>query len=112
TFILLTSGAIWLLNGFSIDVSTNSPVHLFEFGLVVLALVSAFFVIIARSRLTAIIIVGVIGYIVALFFVLFGAPDLALTQLVIETVTVALFLLCYYHLPELRKETFRIKVKA
>jgi len=35
--------------------------------------------------------------------VLFKAPDLALTQLVIETVSVALFLAAYYHLPKLNK---------
>src|SRR5699024_1744966 len=39
---------------------------------------------------------------VSLLFVIFKAPDLALTQLVIETITVALFLLAFYHLPKLR----------
>src|SRR5699024_731530 len=38
------------------------------------------------------------------FFVLFRAPDLALTQIVVETVTTALFLLCFYFLPEWKKE--------
>src|SRR5690606_37187000 len=32
------------------------------------------------------------------------APDLALTQLVVETVTTALFLLCFYFLPEWKKK--------
>lgn len=59
----------------------------------------------ARSRLTAIIALGVVGYTLALFFVIFRAPDLALTQLVIETISVALFLLCFYHLPKLRLKT-------
>src|SRR5699024_2573478 len=36
----------------------------------------------------------------------------ALTQLVIETVTVALFLLCFYHLPNLKKRTESIGKKA
>ncbi len=53
----------------------------------------------AKSRLSAIILLGAVGYTVSLFFVIFGAPDLALTQLVIETVSVSLFLLCFYHLP-------------
>ena len=42
-----------------------------------------------------------VGYSVALFFVIFKAPDLALTQLVIETISVALFLLAFKHLPAL-----------
>ena len=56
--------------------------------------------------------VGALGFFVAFFFVLFRAPDLALTQLVVETVTTALFLLCFYHLPQLRKEVSRIRFKA
>ena len=40
----------------------------------------------------------------SLFFILFNAPDLALTQLVIETITTALFLLAFTHLPKLTKE--------
>ncbi|MNJ64351.1 Na(+)/H(+) antiporter subunit A [compost metagenome] len=47
----------------------------------------------------------------ALFFVLFRAPDLALTQLVVETVTTALFLLCFYFLPEWKKESSPRKTK-
>lgn len=39
-----------------------------------------------------------------MLFVLYRAPDLALTQLIVETVTVALFLLVFYHLPKLRKK--------
>ena len=37
----------------------------------------------------------------ALIFVLFGAPDLAMTQFLVETLTVILFVLVFYHLPEL-----------
>ena len=47
-----------------------------------------------------------------MFFVIFRAPDLALTQFVVETVTTALFLLCFYHLPQLRKNIGRLPFKA
>ena len=57
----------------------------------------------AKSRLVAIIALCSVGYTVSLFFVLFRAPDLALTQLVIETISVSLFLLCFYHLPKLSR---------
>jgi multicomponent Na+:H+ antiporter subunit A len=40
-----------------------------------------------------------VGYGVALVFVFFGAPDLAMTQFMIETLTVMLFVLVFYHLP-------------
>jgi multicomponent Na+:H+ antiporter subunit A len=53
----------------------------------------------SRSRLTAIAALGVVGYSVALLFVLLGAPDLAIAQFLIETLMVILFVLVLYHLP-------------
>ncbi|MEO1008597.1 MAG: hydrogen gas-evolving membrane-bound hydrogenase subunit E [Planctomycetota bacterium] len=52
-----------------------------------------------RSRLATIATLGVVGYSVALIFVLFGAPDVAMTQFAIETLTVIIFVLVVYHLP-------------
>ncbi len=65
-------------------------------GLIVMA---AFTATVARSRLAAVAALGVVGYGVALVFVLFGAPDLAMTQFMIETLTVILFVLVFSHLP-------------
>ncbi|MDT0528271.1 Na+/H+ antiporter subunit A [Micromonospora sp. DSM 115977] len=53
----------------------------------------------ARRRLTAMILVGVAGYGTALLFILHGAPDLALTQFLVETVTIVMFVLVLRHLP-------------
>ena len=52
-----------------------------------------------RQRLTALVLTGAVGLIVALVFVKFSAPDLALTQLSVEVVTVILLLLALYFLP-------------
>src|SRR5699024_8732390 len=52
----------------------------------------------------AVLLYGVLGFSIAVFFVIFRAPDLALTQLVVETITTVLFLLCFYFLPEWKKE--------
>ncbi|WP_164104073.1 putative monovalent cation/H+ antiporter subunit A [Candidatus Laterigemmans baculatus] len=51
------------------------------------------------SRLTAIASLGVVGYGVALIYALYGAPDLAMTQFVVETLTVLLFVFVFYYLP-------------
>ena len=40
-----------------------------------------------------------VGYGVALIYILYGAPDLAMTQILVETLTVILFVLVFYHLP-------------
>jgi multicomponent Na+:H+ antiporter subunit A len=65
-------------------------------GLIVAAAVAAVF---SKSRLGAVATLGVVGYGVALIYVLFGAPDLAMTQVMVETLTVILFVLMFYHLP-------------
>jgi len=52
-----------------------------------------------RHRLAALTLLGVSGLIVCLTFVWFSAPDLALTQLVVEVVTLVLFLLGLRWLP-------------
>ncbi|KHL18568.1 multicomponent Na+:H+ antiporter subunit A [Mumia flava] len=47
----------------------------------------------SRRRLKAVLLAGVSGYCTALLFLLHGAPDLALTQVLVETVTVVVFVL-------------------
>ncbi|MEG3637503.1 Na+/H+ antiporter subunit A [Micromonospora palythoicola] len=54
----------------------------------------------ARRRLTAMLLVGMTGYGTAMLFVLYGAPDLALTQFLVETMTIAIFVLVLRRLPE------------
>ena len=70
-----------------------------EITLAALILSAAVMAIRASSRLTAIVSLGVVGYAVALLYVNFGAPDLAMTQFAIETLTVILFVLVLYRLP-------------
>lgn len=56
-----------------------------------------------QKRLTELIALGVIGYGVALIFAVYSTPDLAITQILVETLTVALFAWVVYKLPALRK---------
>ncbi|HEU4894812.1 MAG TPA: hydrogen gas-evolving membrane-bound hydrogenase subunit E [Acidimicrobiia bacterium] len=67
---------------------------------VVLVSTAALATIIARRRLAAVIFLGAVGYGVAVLFVIQGAPDLALTQLLIETLVLTLFVLVLRVLPE------------
>ncbi|WP_454050210.1 Na+/H+ antiporter subunit A [Cellulomonas sp. Marseille-Q8402] len=53
----------------------------------------------ARRRLKAVILLGVSGYGIAALFLLHGAPDLALTQVLVETVTLVVFVLVMRRLP-------------
>lgn len=110
-FILITGGSLLLFDGVVFDSSQDAPITVFEVGLMIVMVISAVTVLFTNSRLTSIVAVGALGFFVSFFFVLFRAPDLALTQLVVETVTTALFLLCFYHLPQLRKEISHIPFK-
>ncbi len=53
-----------------------------------------------RQRLLALILTSIVGLVVALAFVYFSAPDLALTQLSVEVVTTVLMLLALNYLPQ------------
>lgn len=72
---------------------------------------AALTILITNNRITAILALSVVGYLVVMLFVIFRAPDLALTQMVVETVTTVLFLLCFYHLPKLGKRMEPLKFK-
>jgi multicomponent Na+:H+ antiporter subunit A len=53
----------------------------------------------ALRRLTAMVLVGISGYGVAVLFILHGAPDLALTQFLVETATIVMVVLVLRRLP-------------
>lgn len=74
----------------------DSPAQLVVGVFVVVAAIAA-----ARSRrrLKAVLLLGVSGYGVALLYELHAAPDLALTQVLVETVTLVVFVLVLRRLP-------------
>jgi multicomponent Na+:H+ antiporter subunit A len=81
------------------DLAGWRDVRFYEFALAALILAAAVVAVRSYSRLAAIASLGVVGYGVALIYILFGAPDLAMTQFLVETLTVILFVFVFYHLP-------------
>jgi multicomponent Na+:H+ antiporter subunit A len=73
-----------------------SPIQAVTGGLVIAGAVGT---ILATRRLGAVLFLGGVGYGVAVLFVIQGAPDLALTQLLVETLALALFILVLRRLP-------------
>lgn len=67
-------------------------------GVVVVA--AALLAVRSRRRLRAVLLAGATGYGTALIFVLHGAPDLALTQVLVETLTVVVFVLALRRMPQ------------
>ena len=83
--------------GLKLERWTNTRLHEIIIALVLLG--ATFVVVRASSPLVAIVALGVVGYGVALVFLLFSAPDLAMTQFAIETLSVILLVLVLLKLP-------------
>ena len=75
----------------------ESPLQAVVAGFVIAAAIAAAA---ATRRFIAVLLLGAVGYGVAVLFVLQGAPDLALTQLLVETLVLVIFVLVLRHLPE------------
>ncbi|MEF8812599.1 MAG: hydrogen gas-evolving membrane-bound hydrogenase subunit E [Halovenus sp.] len=63
------------------------------------AVVAAFAVTVAESHVTGVLTLGILGFMVAIFYILASGADLALTQLVVETLLLLVFLLVLEELP-------------
>ncbi len=89
----------WGLSGRSGDLILPAEGGLIEWMLAAVILISAAAVVYVRRRFAVVILLGGVGYGVAGFYALIGGPDLALTQLLVETLAIALFALVLRHLP-------------
>lgn len=65
----------------------------YEWAVFLIAVVGLVAVVVARTRLQAIVSLGIQGFAVAIIFMLFGAPDLSFTQFMVETLSVVILAL-------------------
>ena len=72
-----------------------TPVQYHEGVLAALIVAGALSGVFARSPMAAVLSIGVVGYGVAVMYALLGAPDLAMTQFSVETLTVVIFVLVF-----------------
>src|SRR5699024_10702263 len=86
--VLYTS--FFVKDAFSIHFEEFSSITSYGLLTAIILTISVVMLVLAKKRMFAIIALGGVGYSVALLFIIFKAPDLALTQLVIETISVAL----------------------
>lgn len=75
----------------------DSPVHV---PVAAVLIGSALAASVVRRRFSAALFLGVTGYAMAALFVVQGAPDLALTQVAIETLSTVLFVLVLWRMPD------------
>lgn len=82
-----------------IDYEKLSPITFYEAANVFILIGALIMTVTTSSRLTAVVGTSVIGYAICLMFVFYSAPDLAITQFTIDTLTVVLFVFVLFNLP-------------
>ena len=73
---------------------------IFEILLLTVLMAATVYAVVVKSRLAAILSLGVVGYCIALLFMFYGAIDLAITMMLAETLVLVLFMVVVYHLPK------------
>ncbi|MFP4126084.1 MAG: hydrogen gas-evolving membrane-bound hydrogenase subunit E [Alphaproteobacteria bacterium] len=89
------------MGGFALMPRALEPISLIEFAMLALAAFGAIATVVTRSRLLAILALGLLGSTLAAIFVFYGAIDVAMTQLLVETLIVVIVSVALLKLPRL-----------
>jgi multicomponent Na+:H+ antiporter subunit A len=79
----------------------HTTIQVHDVLIVILIIAGAIAATAARSTMSAVLSLGAVGYGVAMMFLTFGAPDLAMTQFSVETLTVLIYVLVFRHFRKL-----------
>ena len=95
-----------------VNTDSLSEFRVYELVVFLITVIAVIYAMYTPSRLSAIAATGVVGYCICLIFVFYGAPDLAMTQFAIDTLTVVLFVLVMFKLPAfLKLSNRRIQIR-
>lgn len=100
--VLIALPALTLARAAPLPLSDFTVARFYEYALGGIIIVAAFGAAVARSRVTALASVGVVGVGISVLFVLLGAPDLAMTQVLVDMLVVVVALLAMRLLPSLQ----------
>ncbi len=90
---------LWQDGPIYIDYSQLSSISIYEVITIIILCGALLLLLLSKSRLTAVVATSVVGYTICLIFVFYSAPDLAMTQFSIDTLTVVLFVFVLFKLP-------------
>lgn len=109
---VLTGYTLLRAGSFNVDFSSLSQLTFYEITVVLIMLVSVLYTVFTNSRLAAVASMGIVGLSICLLFMFYSAPDLAMTQFSIDTLTVILFVLVLYRLPKyLKLSDYKMRIK-
>jgi multicomponent Na+:H+ antiporter subunit A len=97
---------------YEMDYASFSKLTIYEVVTLLIMVIGIFYTVFSKSRLGAVVAMGIVGYAICLVFVFYSAPDLAMTQFSIDTLTVILFVLVLYRLPKyLLLSDYKMRIK-
>lgn len=99
----LLLGAFLTRSPIPLLLSTGPDLYLAWFPALAIA-AAALSILFVPGRIPRLIMLSLSGYGLVVFYSLFRAPDLALTQILVETVSLVLFLLIFRHMPPIGKD--------
>ncbi len=96
--VFLVGGTILQLER-AVSFQNGADIRFYDWVVALVLAIAIMTVVRAQSRLFAVVSLGAVGYVVALIYAMFGAPDLAMTQFAVDTLTIVLLVLVLYRLP-------------
>lgn len=106
SFVVLVGGTYLLRGAFAVSANLSTEgVHPVQWTVLGLIAAGAMLTVWTHSRMTAVAGMGVTGIGIALIFIMFSAPDVAITQLLVEVLVVVLVSLVMLRLPYLPRRS-------
>jgi multicomponent Na+:H+ antiporter subunit A len=99
SLLLLTSFTFFYKEGVKVE-SLAPDVLIFEVVLLGIMLMALTFILTVRYRIDSLLGLGIVGIVISIVFLEGGAPDLAITFFLIDTLTIILFVLILHRLPK------------
>lgn len=110
--VFVVSTGVLISVGLSLAVRVRVPpllsLRIYELLIITLIITAAITAVRARTTMTAVLSLGTAGYGVALTFLMYGAPDLAMTQFSVETLTAVIFVFVFRSFPLVEERSPRL----
>lgn len=108
---LIVLAGVAAVSGPDLGARVPAGARAMDWGLLALVVAGVTWAVLARTRIAAVVVTGVVGFAMTAWFFSLGAADVALTQLLVEILTVVVMVLLLRRLPfRFRREPGRGKV--
>lgn len=97
--VLIVFAVVVTMAGLDLGPTVAGTSRMEDWGMLAIVVAGVAGTVVVRTRIAAIVVVGVVGFAVATWFFLLGAADVALTQLLVEILTLVVMVLLLKRLP-------------